>query len=277
VRLTASLIDLPAEYATDILVINGHLKCCDADNTRQKEVDALVRFLLDAKTPGGVIDLPENTPFVLSGDLNLVGEKQQLTTLLTGQIVNAGLYGPGGPPDWDDTPLEDVIAPQSDLRMAYTWKDDWSSYPPSRIDYHIFSNSAMSVSKSFTIQTEVMPPERLALYGLHQDDTGPASDHFPKVTDFVIPVLTEAAENLPDGMDFALSPNPLISQLRIRPLQGLMDEWEVSVFNISGQLMHRCNSTAKEVAFETAGWPSGIYFIKILVGVKVLTKMVVKQ
>jgi endonuclease/exonuclease/phosphatase family metal-dependent hydrolase len=276
VRITASLIDLPAEYATDILVINGHLKCCNADNTRQKEVDALIRFLLDAKTPGGVIDLPENTPFVLSGDLNLVGEKQQLTTLLTGQVVNTAQYGPGGPPDWDGTGLEDVIARHSDLRMAYTWKDEWSSFTPSRLDYHIFSNSAMSVSKSFTIQTEVMPPERLTLYGLQQNDTGSASDHFPKVTDFQIPVVTATAENLSDEVLFAVSPNPFFLQLKISRLRPQMGELDVSVLNTAGQLMGRRSSTAGEVVFETAVWPSGIYFIKIMGGEQLLTKKTVK-
>lgn len=276
VRLTASLIDLPDNYAKDILVINGHLKCCNADNTRQEQVDALIRFLLDAKTPGGVINLPANTPFVLSGDLNLVGKKQQLTTLLTGQIVNTGQYGPGGPPDWDNTSLEDVIARQSDLRMAYTWSDDWSSYPPSRIDYHIFSNSAMSVSKSFTIRTEVMPPDRLTLYGLQQNDTGSASDHFPKVTDFVIPLLTASEEAAERGVDILVSPNPIYDQLKVSLLHASQREVEVTVLNAAGQWIAGQNATAGEVVFNTSTWPSGLYFIKIITGEQLLTKKVVK-
>ncbi|MEZ4930907.1 MAG: hypothetical protein R2788_02090 [Saprospiraceae bacterium] len=67
------------------MLINAHLRCCGNDFERQREADAFVKFILDAKTPGGVIDLPEGTPFLLSGDLNLVGESQQLTTLLTGK------------------------------------------------------------------------------------------------------------------------------------------------------------------------------------------------
>ncbi len=277
VRLTASLIDLPSEYATDILVINGHLKCCDADNTRQEQADALIRFLLDATTPGGIIDLPENTPFVLSGDLNLVGKKQQLTTLLTGQIIDTTQYGPGGPPDWDGTPLEDVIASQSDLRMAYTWRNDWSSYPPSRLDYHIYSNSAMSVSKAFTIQTEVMTQNRLALYGLHQDDTGSASDHFPKITDFEIPMVTATAGNVFNDVELKVSPVPFFGKLKISLLHFKMKEWKLRVLSTAGQEMAAKNSTSAELELSTNNWPAGIYFLKIMVGDKVMTRKIVKQ
>ena len=54
------------------------------------------------------------------GDLNLVGDRQQLTTLVTGEIINTQLFGNGGPPDWDETDLEDLISQQTDKRTAYT-------------------------------------------------------------------------------------------------------------------------------------------------------------
>ncbi|HHM20418.1 MAG TPA: endonuclease/exonuclease/phosphatase family protein, partial [Bacteroidetes bacterium] len=143
-RLTASLIDIPQSIsAKDLLVVNGHLRCCDNDYERQLEADAFVQFILDAKTPGGIIDLPPGTPFVLSGDLNLVGNRQQLTTLLTGEVVNTAQYGPGGPLDWDDSNLEDVIGLHTDDRFAFTWRNNFSSFPPSRIDFQIVSGSVL--------------------------------------------------------------------------------------------------------------------------------------
>ena len=54
------------------------------------------------RTVGDDIDLPEGTPIVLSGDLNLVGESQVLKTLLTGDIQNEITFGKGGLLDWDD-------------------------------------------------------------------------------------------------------------------------------------------------------------------------------
>ena len=34
------------------------------------------------EAPGGVIDLPDETPFVYGGDLNLVGYQEQLETIV---------------------------------------------------------------------------------------------------------------------------------------------------------------------------------------------------
>lgn len=186
-RLTASLIDLPDDiYARDILVFSAHLSCCDSDEDRQEQVDRFINFIRDAKTIGGQIDLIEGTPFILTGDLNLVGYSQQLTTLVTGDIVNNNDWGEDFLPDWDDTPLTDQICLQSDKRMAYTWRRDNSAYPPGRLDFMIFSDDAMEVQKSFSVQTSVMSTDRLALYGLQLNDTPTASDHFPVVCDFEI-------------------------------------------------------------------------------------------
>ena len=70
--------------------------------------------------------MPYGTPFVIRGDLNLVGYSQQLTTLLTGDIVNNTIYGDDIEPDWDESDLNDVISFQADQRMAYTWENNYS-------------------------------------------------------------------------------------------------------------------------------------------------------
>ena len=89
----------PAYYGTDLLFTNAHLSCCGNDAGRQNQVDQYISFILDAKTAGGAIDLPANTPFIYGGDLNLVGFSQQLTTLITGDIQDTGTWGAGGAPD----------------------------------------------------------------------------------------------------------------------------------------------------------------------------------
>ena len=185
-RIQASLIDLPNIFPKDIVVINSHFRCCDANYERQYEADATVNFILEEQTTSGVLDLPEGTPMVISGDLNLVGDSQQLTTLITGEIINTNYFGQGGHPDWDNSSLEDNIAIQSDIRMAYTWRRDYSSYWPGRLDFSIFTNSVAEAVKSFVVQTEIMSDERLNLYGLQKHDSETASDHFARVTDFKI-------------------------------------------------------------------------------------------
>ncbi len=196
-RITASLIDLPEWYGQDLMVINSHLKCCGGqvnDDKRQLEVDATVAFILDAKTPGGIVSLPSETPFVILGDMNFVGDRQQLITLLTGEIINTSIFGNGGAPDWDNTDLEDLLSSQSDKRTAYTWRSDENSFPPGRLDYQIYSNSVINVEKNFVIQTEVMDPSRLNQYGLELLDTRTASDHFPTVSDISFDSITNVLQ-----------------------------------------------------------------------------------
>tara|TARA_Y100000590_G_scaffold107030_1_gene121766 strand:- start:2758 stop:4380 length:1623 start_codon:yes stop_codon:yes gene_type:complete len=184
-KIQATLIDLDDEiYDSYMLFIVGHLSCCNSDSARQQQVDRVIQFILDAKTPGGQITISQNTPIVFLGDMNLVGDSQQYYTIIHGDIQDTENYGEGGFPDWDDSELEDVICRQTDKRMAYTWRHDNSSYPPGRLDFIFYTNSVMSVSKSFTLQTEVMNNERLENYGLLWDDTKIASDHFPVVVDF---------------------------------------------------------------------------------------------
>ena len=194
-KIDAELIDLPDNiYSTDILIINGHPPCCGNNAGRQENFDALIQFILDAKTPGGIIDLPTNTPISFSGDMNLVGYAEQYYTIVNGTISDTETFGPGGFPDWDDTPLEDQRCYFNEKNIAYTWdKSNPSSgdYPPGRLDFVFFTNSVMSVDKSFIISTEHMSESLLAENNLYWDDTKNASDHLPVVVDFVLPILIQ--------------------------------------------------------------------------------------
>ena len=292
-RITASLIDLPAEFEKDIMVINAHYSCCGANENRQQQADATVAFILDAKNSGGIIDLPENTPFVLVGDLNLVGFRQQLTTLVTGEIVNTQLFGDGGPPDWDETDLEDIIAQQTDKRTAYTWRNDFSSFPPGRLDFQIYSNSVMNMEKAFVIQTEVMSLVRLAQYGLQQFDTRDASDHLPKITDYSINVITDVAE-IYYPTDFKLEqnyPNPFNPTTKIKfsirarqnPLLGGDNRGglvTLKVYDILGNEITTLVNQEKpagiyEVEFDASELTSGVYFYTLQTGTVIKTKKLI--
>ena len=194
-RIDADLIDLPDSlYATDILILNGHPNCCGNNEARQENFDALIQFILDAKSPGGVIDLPLNTPISFSGDMNLVGYAEQYYTIINGTISDAETFGSGGFPDWDNTPLEDQRCYFNEKNIAYTWdKSNPSSgdFPPGRLDFIFFTNSVMSADKSFIVSTEHMSESLLIENNLFWDDTKKASDHFPVVVDFVLPTVNQ--------------------------------------------------------------------------------------
>ena len=193
-KIDAELIDLPDSiYSTDILILNGHPPCCNNNQGRQENFDALIQFIHDAKTIGGAIDLPFNTPISFSGDMNLVGYSEQYYTILNGTISDTMTFGNGGFPDWDNTPLKDQVCYFNEKHIAYTW-DKWNpapgDFPPGRLDFVFFTNSVMSVDKSFVISTEHMSPALLSQNNLFFNDSD-ASDHLPLVVDFVLPAITQ--------------------------------------------------------------------------------------
>ncbi|MAO71918.1 MAG: hypothetical protein CMD02_05360 [Flavobacteriales bacterium] len=192
-RIDAELIDLPDSiYSTDILILNGHPPCCSNNQGRQENFDALIQFIHDAKSVGGVIDLPINTPISFSGDMNLVGYSEQYYTILNGTISDTITFGSGGFPDWNNTSLKDQICYFNEQNIAYTWDKSNPSvgdFPPGRLDFIFFTNSVMSSDKSFIISTEHMSPSLLLQNNLIWNDTKEASDHFPVVVDFVLPMI----------------------------------------------------------------------------------------
>lgn len=253
------LIELPEMYQTDLLFTNSHLRCCDANYERQEQVDEYVAFMLDAQNPGGSVNIAQDTPFIYAGDLNLVGFAQQLTTLITGDIQNTASYGQGSAYDWDNTEVTDQICQQSDKRMAYTWRDDYGSYPAGRLDYIIYSDAVMEAEKSFTIQTEVMPTDRLQEYGLYQFDTSSASDHFPVVTDFSINAAIGTSTN--ELTNSIVYPNPTKGILCIQ--NEKVSDYELSIYDSRRIHIKTFSAYSQKAFIDLEFLSSGIYFLQI--------------
>lgn len=282
-RLTASLIDLPVEYLHDVVVINAHFKCCDGDSIRQREADAFINFVRDIKTPGGLIDVPTGTPFVLSGDLNLVGLSQQLTTLLTGAIQDTVLFGSPIAPDWDNTDLADIISLQADQRMAFTWQDNASDYWPGRLDYTIASEVDFEVEKTFTLNTGIMSPARLSQYGMFQNDTETASDHFPKVTDFSMPLILDLPDQGKIDWGYRIYPNPTDGDFSVEIHSSSWVECGIELFDITGQplsvdVQKKCQITMTKYSMVGEKLKPGLYFLRItLDGKQMIEKIVITR
>ena len=253
------LIDLPSSYPTDLLFTNAHLSCCGADNNRQDQADQYAAFILDAKSSGGGITLPENTPFIYSGDLNLVGYAQQLTTLKTGDIQDTATYGVGAPLDWDDTDLKEENSLQTDLRMGYTWRSDGEGFPSGKLDFIIFSDHTLTAEKSFVLQTEVMPTNRLNLYNLNALDTSSASDHFPVVADFSINASLSTTQQ--DIVESTIFPNPTNDRVTI-DLKTL-GNYRIQVFNSIGKVLITKTVNTQSTELNVATLPSGFYMVSI--------------
>jgi endonuclease/exonuclease/phosphatase family metal-dependent hydrolase len=194
----AFLLDLRPRYDSNLLLIVAHPPCCQDNEARQRELDAIMAFVRDARERGGLIALVPNTPIILMGDFNLVGFSQQLRTLLTGDIVNTAFFGPGFAPDWDDSALSDLRPRHPDQLMTYTWRSDASMYPPGRLDFMIYTDSVIEPGNRFALFTGDMSDEMLAANGLHRSDASVASDHLPLVGDFMLPAATSGAVRQPE-------------------------------------------------------------------------------
>ncbi|MFH1314264.1 MAG: endonuclease/exonuclease/phosphatase family protein [Candidatus Eisenbacteria bacterium] len=185
---SAFLVDLSPWYKHNLLLIVAHPPCCTNDIGRQWEIDAMMAFVRDAKEPGGVLDLEPDTPIVLMGDMNLVGDSRQLETLLTGDIVNTDEYGPPFEPDWDGTDFADLMPRHTHLPMKFTWYNPDDYFWPGRLDYFIYSDAVVNVGNNFVLFTPSMPSRLLMPYGLRSDSATRASDHLPVVCDLILPV-----------------------------------------------------------------------------------------
>jgi endonuclease/exonuclease/phosphatase family metal-dependent hydrolase len=194
--IAIALVDLPnSDYATDFYFMNNHFKCCgdvgspeDAD--RQRQADALVSWMRDARNPAGSVNLPSGTPMAVLGDLNIVGSLNPLNTLLTGNIANETSFGADSPPDWDATSLVDTRPLHNGVGPAdYTWRDDASIYDPGRLDFVLYTDSVAAIPNRFVLNTVAMSAAERAATGLQTYDTtldnaGVTYDHLPLVVDF---------------------------------------------------------------------------------------------
>ncbi|MEA2734994.1 MAG: hypothetical protein QOE14_1445, partial [Humisphaera sp.] len=192
-------IDLPdPSFARDLYFMNAHYRCCGDtlnDPDRQKQSDAFVNWMRDARTPGGSIDLPDQTAMMVLGDFNIVGGPQPLNTLLDGNIQNNLTYGGDSPPDWDGTANAQAIAYQNAVAGGdtWTWRDDTQIYNPGRLDYITYTDSVLAIQKSFVLNTVTMTAADRAAAGLQTydsiyDNVGSVYDHLPVIADFQMTV-----------------------------------------------------------------------------------------
>lgn len=186
-----ALVDLPdAAWPFDLYLMSEHYKCCGGfDAKRQKQSDAIINWMRDARNPGGFITLPTGTPMMVLGDLNIVDGLQPLQTLIDGNIIDNGAFGADSPPDWDGTmsldahPLHNVTGPDD-----WTWYSP-GPYPHGRLDYVIHTDSVLTQVHAYILNTTTMTPAELAATGLQPNDVtvdsqGVDFDHLPLVIDF---------------------------------------------------------------------------------------------
>jgi endonuclease/exonuclease/phosphatase family metal-dependent hydrolase len=284
-RISAALLDASSRFSSDVLVVANHWRCCTADAERQDEADALVAFLADARSPGGVIDLPQDTPILITGDFNLVGLRAPLMTLITGDIADNATFGPDSPPDWDGSPLDVVAARHVDARESYTWRNDYSSFYPGLLDWVFYTGSAIDLGNAFVLETRTMQPSTLSALGLYSTDTFTASDHAPRAADFTLPLVT-AADPIPQRLEQTLRvfPNPANPRVRIDFELARSERIDVAIYDAAGRFVRRLADEVLTEGPHELLWSgddaqgravaSGIYFVRVAGATRTTTRSV---
>lgn len=268
----AFLLDLKSEYGSELLFIVAHPPCCDNNFARQLEIDAIMSFVRNAQNGIGPLQLEENTPIIIAGDMNLVGYRQQLITFLTGDIDNENFYGPDFIPDWDNTDLDDSRPYTTGMPNNFTWFDEGSSFSPGRLDFIFFTGSVLELSNNYTLFTRTLTQDTLDAYNLLAEDAIAASDHLPVVSDFYfnnVTGLENFSDNESHGIElFQNQPNPFDQNTFIQYRLTEKSFVDLSIYNNhGGKVAHLVNETQNagtyKFKFDAAHLNEGIYFIKI--------------
>lgn len=238
-RATAHLLAVPWENEDRLFAINAHPPCCDRNADRQFEIDAIMAYLRNTMTTGGDANIEEGTPFIIAGDMNLVGYRQQLITFLTGDIQNDDHFGAGELPDWDNTAISNVNVSQPQSIFNYSWRDDYSSFWPGKLDYIFYSDSQLEFQSGFVLETKFMQDELLAEYNLERDDAAMASDHIPVVADFSLSteasVKTSSSDVLPGTLNWQIYPNPTNLSLHVSIKTPFRQNATIRLFDLLGR------------------------------------------
>jgi endonuclease/exonuclease/phosphatase family metal-dependent hydrolase len=170
------------------MLVNMHPPCCtggdpDADMKRQQVADAVAAFIRDTRSDGGPLDVSAETPIVVLGDMNFVGDAQQPRTMVTGAIQNTSVFGASVPTTQTDASLVDLNPSQTGSPFHTTWENPESSFPPGRLDYAYLSSDAAPALNAYVLNTRHLPDSVRAATNLKPGDTATASDHLPIVVD----------------------------------------------------------------------------------------------
>ena len=191
----AFLLDTQDALGKELIVVLMHPPCCNSEGgpdelsrneMRQLVVDGVVAFLRDVKRGEGPFGVQSETPMVVTGDMNFVGDPQQSLTLRMGQIQNTDEFGEPAAPDWDGSSLLDTNPRQTGAPFHITWITSESSFPPGRLDYTYVTDSVLDVVHEFVLTTRSLSDAELDAHGLQRNDTVVASDHLPLVVDLTL-------------------------------------------------------------------------------------------
>lgn len=153
-----------------VLVVGMHLTCCGTRDgwreTRRRLAAAVVRNRIrSALTRVHVAGV------VTAGDMNLVGGRAPLDTLLT--AIHDAILGP----------LRRADAVQADGWTDWTWDGRGTPFNGGRLDNVTYSTGSLSLVRARIWNTDIMSADTLRAYGLKPETSKTIGRHRPVVAD----------------------------------------------------------------------------------------------
>lgn len=273
----AFLIDLP-DVVEDLLFIVAHTPCCGNDAGRQWEVDAIMGFIRDAKNGIGPLQIENNAPIIICGDMNFVGDDQQLETFLTGNIINEAQFGEDFSVDWDGSNLVDAKPYLTELPMTVTWYALESSFSPGRLDFQFYTGSNISAINSYSLFTPSLPLDTLLAYDFETSDVLNASDHLPLVVDYQFTNLTGLDETLAEHyLTLNILRNPVSDKLLLEFSTLNSSNAIIEIRDISGKILERSRlenieQTLSKTEINVSKYSAGSYIVSLISENYILSK-----
>ena len=264
-----------------LLLLVAHPPCCGNNMGRQREIDEMMAFVRDAKAGNGFPALLPNTPIVIMGDMNLVGFREQQQTLITGNIMDEGTYGPDFQPDWNGNSFLDAKPPTTHRPMTFTWYREGSNFSPGRLDYIVYTGSVLHLTNSYVLFTRGLPQDSLQRYGLEAEDVIAASDHLPVVADFEQTTTSSLEQGFsPNPLELDITPNPVEHSAKLKYTLSQQTTISLHLTDATGRILNKLDQGKKakgthELEVDVQHLAAGMYQVHLVSENGILVKQVV--
>lgn len=240
----------------EILIVNTHLPCCDNNTGREIEIDQILQFIRRSKDGQTSYNLADNTPYIFTGDMNLVGWSSQLQSLIDGDIKDNTFFGPDVTLDWDDNDMADLRAPTTGYPATFTWYNPSGSFYPGRLDFIIYTDAVLESKNSFVLNSAGLSQSEQTDYQINSNYSLVVSDHMPVVADFKI----KDGVNVEDvSIEYKIYPNPADQVIFLDAENSKIQTLEI--YNLAGQRIQRFNKPSGRIMIELE---PGIYIFQII-------------
>ncbi len=252
----------------EVMIVNIHLPCCERDDDREDEIDALLAFIRDSKNGTTNYLLKENTPIVITGDANFVGNANQVDALTYGRIFNNAVSGDDFQLDWDDDGLTDLKPFATGFNTLHTFFNPFGRFAKGRLDYTFYSDFALTALNAYSFDTDGLSEDELQQYNLERYYSNFASDHYPTVVDFKINGVVDTEEELSSTP--LIWPNPTSDFVQIAVEQAGLKE--TTLYDSEARKLFVTKSSIIDLRTLAAG----VYYIRVETNDEAFVRKVVK-